>query len=162
LDLGSVNGGRIQLKTPALSSWCSSQLLQFGSEPVPRTSSRLADRTRCAYCSSMKAVIATLLLLFQLQPLAGSAVCLLSSDRASKQDCEMPEQHTATHSSLLESGSPTQGCALASACAARALAAPSFSDGQESLTPLRSSSVFPASATLDGVVSAPPFHPPRA
>jgi len=110
----------------------------------------------------MKTLVATLLLLFQLQPLAGSAVCLLSSDRPSEQECEMPEQRTATHSSVLESGSPTQGCALASACAARTLAAPSFADGQESITPLRSLSSLPVAATLDGVASAPPFHPPRA
>jgi len=109
----------------------------------------------------MKSLIATLLLLFQLQPLAGSAVCLLSSDGPSKQECEMPDQHTA-QGSLLETGSPTQGCALASACAASALAVPGLSEGQESVIPLHSAAATPAAFTLVGVASAPPFHPPRA
>lgn len=110
----------------------------------------------------MKTLVATLLLLFQLQPLAGSAVCLLSSDGPSQQECEMPEQRPAAHGSVLEAGSPTQGCALASVCAASALAVPSLSDGQESMVPLHSAAATPAAVTPDGVVSAPPFHPPRA
>lgn len=110
----------------------------------------------------MKPLVATLLLLFQLQPLWGSAACLLSSDRPSKEECEMQEQHGAAQGSLLESGSPTKGCTLASVCAASALAVPSLSEGQESITPLHSAAAIPAAVTLDGVASAPPFHPPRA
>lgn len=109
----------------------------------------------------MKTLVATLLLLFQLQPLAGSAVCLLSSD-GPKQECEMPEQRTAAHGSMFESGSPAQGCALASACAASALAVPSLSEGQESIIPLHLAAARPATVPLVSVASAPPFHPPRA
>jgi len=109
----------------------------------------------------MKTLVATILLLFQLQPVLGSAVCLLSSDRPSKQECEMPGQRTNPQASLLESGSATQGCALASACAASALAVPELSEGQESIIPLQSAAATPVAVTLDGVVSAPPFHPPR-
>lgn len=110
----------------------------------------------------MKTLVATLLLLFQLQPVFGSAVCLLSWDRPSKPECEMPEQRSSTQASLLESGSHTQGCALASACAASALAVPSLSEGQESIMPLQSAAATSPALTPDGVASAPPFHPPRA
>jgi hypothetical protein len=110
----------------------------------------------------MKTLVATFLLLFQLQPLAGSAACLLSSDRPSNEECEMPEQRTPAHSSLLESGSLPQGCALASICAASALAVPSLSEGQESVIPLHSAAATPIAVLLFGVASAPPFHPPRA
>ncbi len=108
----------------------------------------------------MKILAASLLLLFQLQPVLGSAVCLLSSDRPSNEECEMPDQHIA-QGSLLESGAPTQGCALASACAASALAVPGLAEGQESIIPLHSAAATPAAATLNGIASAPPFHPPR-
>jgi hypothetical protein len=110
----------------------------------------------------MKTLVATLLLLLQLQPLFGSAACLLSSDRPSKQECEMPEQRTPAQGSVLQSGSPSQGCALASVCATSALAVPSLSDGRESIIPLHSAAVIHAAVALTGVVSAPPFHPPRA
>jgi hypothetical protein len=110
----------------------------------------------------MKSLVATLLLLFQLQPLLGSAACLISSERPSKLECEMPEQHATPAGSVLQSGSPSQGCALAFACATSALTVPTFSEGQESSIPL--DSVLPSSIalTLTSVVSAPPFHPPRA
>ena len=109
----------------------------------------------------MKTLVATLLLLFQLQPVFGSAVCSLSSDRPSNEECEMPGQHAAK-GSLLKSGPLSQGCALASICAASAPAVPSLSEDQETTFPLRLAQATPAAVTLVGVVSAPPFHPPRA
>jgi hypothetical protein len=74
----------------------------------------------------------------------------------------MPEQRTAAHDTRLESGAPAQGCALASICAASALAIPSLSEGQESVIPLHSTAATPIAVPLFGVASAPPFHPPRA
>jgi hypothetical protein len=109
----------------------------------------------------MKPVVATLLLLFQLQPLAGSVACLFSSERADKQECEMPDQPGAPVASVLESASAGQECALALACARSALAVPSFSQGQESDIPLHSSAALVSAVTLKGVASSPPFHPPR-
>lgn len=73
----------------------------------------------------------------------------------------MPDQHIA-QGSRLEGGAPTQECALASACAASALAVPGLAEGRESIIPLHSTAAIPAVATLNGVASAPPFHPPRA
>ena len=110
----------------------------------------------------MKPLLATLLLLFQLQPLAGSVACLFAPDRADKQECEMPEQPAAPAASVLESASAGQGCGLALVCARSALAVPSFSEGQESVAPLHSAGVPRCVVTLTGVVSSPPFHPPRA
>ena len=112
----------------------------------------------------MKSLVATLLLLFQLQPLAGSVACLLSPERAGGQECEMtkPEQRTAPVSSVLQAGDPGQGCALALACATSAPAVPSLSGGQESIVPAHSATAVAVPVTLTGVASAPPFHPPRA
>ena len=110
----------------------------------------------------MKSLVATVLLLFQLQPVAGSAACLFSSEQASNPECEMPEQRAGAQGSLLQSGSPTQGCALAFVCARSAIAVPSLSDSQESILPLHSDTTTPATETFTDVVSVPPFHPPRA
>ena len=110
----------------------------------------------------MKPLIATLLLLFQLQPVVGSVACLFSPERADKQECEMPEQRAATTGSVVQSGSASQGCALAFVCARSAVAVPSFSDGQESIVPLHSAAAPKSAITLTGVASSPPFHPPRA
>lgn len=73
----------------------------------------------------------------------------------------MPEQHPA-QGSVLEGGSPIQGCALASICAASALAVPSLSEGQESVIPLHSAAATQPAVSIVSVASAPPFHPPRA
>jgi hypothetical protein len=110
----------------------------------------------------MKTLVATLLLLFQLQPLLGSAACLFSSDRPSQQECEMPAQPKPAHDSVLPSGSLNQGCALAFVCARTPLAIPSLSDAPESMLPLPSAAATPVAVALTDVVSAPPFHPPRA
>jgi hypothetical protein len=110
----------------------------------------------------MKSLVATLLLLFQLQPLAGSAACLFSPDRAGAQECEMPEQRAPAHASVLESGSQGQGCALAFVCATSALAVPSLSEGHESAIPLDNAGSTPAVQTLTSVASSSLFHPPRA
>lgn len=72
----------------------------------------------------------------------------------------MPDQHSA-QGSMLVSGAPTQGCALASACAASALAVPGLAEGRESIIPLHSAAATSAPATFNGVTSAPPFHPPK-
>ena len=110
----------------------------------------------------MKPLVGTLLLLFQLHPLAGSVACLFSPEGASQEECEMPEQRAAPAASVIESASAGEGCALALACARSALAVPSFSRGRESIVPLHSA-VAPSSAViLTGVASSPPFHPPRA
>jgi hypothetical protein len=110
----------------------------------------------------MKTTLATLLLLFQLQPLVGSAACALFSDRPSEETCEMPEQRPATPASELQSGAASQDCALGFVCARTTIAAPSFTGGEESTTPLHLAAASSLAGTLTGIASAPPFHPPKA
>jgi hypothetical protein len=89
----------------------------------------------------MKTVLAALLLLFQLQPFVGSAACALLSDRPTEQTCEMPEQRRTTPASEVQSGAASQGCALGFVCARTKFAAPSFTGGEESTTPLHLAAV---------------------
>lgn len=111
---------------------------------------------------TMYGLLAVVLLLFQLQPLVGSAACALFPDRPAEQACDMPEQRPAAPASALQSGSAGQGCALAFVCARSAIAAPSFTAGEQCTTSAALAAAPSAAPTLSGVVSAPPFHPPRA
>jgi hypothetical protein len=110
----------------------------------------------------MKTTLAALLLLFQLQPLVGSAACALFSDRPGEESCEMPEQRPVTPATELQSGAASQGCALGFVCARTTIAAPSFTGGEESTTPLHLAAASSPVGTLTGIASAPPFHPPKA
>lgn len=110
----------------------------------------------------MKTALATLLLLFQLQPLVGSAACARFSDRPSEATCEMPEQRPATPASELQSGAAGEGCALGFVCARTTIAAPSFTGGEESTTPFHLAAASSPAGTLTSIASAPPFHPPKA
>lgn len=110
----------------------------------------------------MKAVVALLLLLVQLQPLAGTALCLGFSDRAIQQQCEMPEHGTVPHSTLVPTDSPSPDCAIASVCSPSPLAVPSLTDDVVNTTPLPPEVVMTHIATLASIFSAPPFHPPKA
>jgi hypothetical protein len=110
----------------------------------------------------MKTALATLLLLFQLQPLVGSAACALFSDRPSEPTCEMPEQRPPAHASVLQGGSASPDCALGFVCARSTIAAPSFTGDEESTTPLHLAAAPSPAGTLTGIASAPPFHPPKA
>jgi hypothetical protein len=109
----------------------------------------------------MKTALTALLLLFQLQPVVGSAACALFSDRPAEQTCEMPEK-PATSASVLQSGSGGQECALASVCARSTIAAPSFTGEEESNTALHPAGAPSPAGTLTGIASPPPFHPPKA
>jgi hypothetical protein len=110
----------------------------------------------------MHALLAVVLLLFQLQPIVGSAACALFPDRPAQPACEMPEQRAATPASALQSVAAGQGCALAFVCARSTIAAPSFTAGEECTTAAPLAAAPSPARTLSGVVSAPPFHPPRA
>ena len=110
----------------------------------------------------MKSLLAAMLLLFQTQPLVGSAACALFADVPAKPTCEMPEQRPATPASELQSGTAGQGCALGFVCARTTIAAPSFTGSEGSTTPLHLAASPAPTGTLTGIVSAPPFHPPKA
>jgi len=110
----------------------------------------------------MKATFAALLLLLQLQPLLGTAACLGLSDRAREAECQMPEHGAMPQSTLAQTESPAPNCALASVCAPSPLAIVSLPENLESVIALHSESPIMPAATLFGISSAPPFHPPRA
>ena len=110
----------------------------------------------------MKATLAALLLLLQLQPLLGTAACLGLSDRASKAECEMSEHGAMPDSSVAQTESPAPNCALASVCAPSPLTIVSLPESLESVVAFYSQSPIMAAPALFGISSAPPFHPPRA
>jgi hypothetical protein len=111
----------------------------------------------------MKVWFAALLLFFQLQPVLGTAACLGLSKQGPQQECQMPEHGAAPHSTVAQTGSSTtSNCALASVCAPTPLAIISLPENIGSVTALHSEAPRIVSATLSGISSAPPFHPPRS
>jgi hypothetical protein len=109
----------------------------------------------------MKPLFAALVLLLQLQPLLGTAVCL-SSERAARPECEMPDHVAVPHRTVTPSEPPAPNCALASICAPSPLAIVSLPERVESLIAVQSEPPITAAHNLFGISSAPPFHPPRA
>jgi len=110
----------------------------------------------------MKAVLAAFLLLVQLQPLAGTALCLGFSDRASQTECEMPEHGAVPDSALAQSESALPTCALASVCSPSPLAVPSLTEDAVTTTALLPEVAITRTTALVSIFSAPPFHPPKA
>lgn len=110
----------------------------------------------------MKSVLAALVLLLQLQPLLGTAVCLSFSDGAAQSECEMPDNVAVPHSAVAHTESPAPNCALASVCVTSPLTIVSLPESFESVVAFYSQSPITAAPTLFGISSAPPFHPPRA
>jgi hypothetical protein len=110
----------------------------------------------------MKPLLAAVLLLFQLQPVAGTVACLGLSDRVSQPECEMPEHGAVPQSTVAQTEYPAPNCALATVCAPSPLTIVSLPENLESLVALHSEPPRMAAATLLGITSAPPFHPPRA
>ncbi|MEP7227152.1 MAG: hypothetical protein ABI785_07310 [Gemmatimonadales bacterium] len=111
----------------------------------------------------MRPLLAALLLVFQLQPLLGTAACLGLIKQPTQASCEMPE-HGIVPSQSLTGPAPlsTQSCAIASLCAPAPLAVPSFA-GLLETTLLLHNALGIAGTTLPlDVSSAPPFHPPKA
>jgi hypothetical protein len=110
----------------------------------------------------MKTVLATLLLLTQLQPLLGTAACLGLADRRSQEECQMPEHGAMPQGSSAQAPSPVPNCALSQACAPSPLAVVILPEKLENISALHSESPTLTVATLSSVSSAPPFHPPRS
>ena len=110
----------------------------------------------------MKAVFAVFLLLFQLQPVLGTVVCLGLSDRPAKQECKMPEHGQPQTMSVAVSGAAAQGCQLATICTPAPPAIPGLPNKFETSVPLYGSAATLAATLPLGISPAPPFHPPRA
>jgi hypothetical protein len=110
----------------------------------------------------MKALLATLLLLLQLQPALGTVVCLGLLRQPAQPACSMPEHDTALAHSVSRQAPPSsQSCAMAAVCAPAQLAVPGFAGQLESAVSLQTTPRIAGSSLPVGVASAPPFHPPR-
>jgi hypothetical protein len=109
----------------------------------------------------MKAIFATLLLLIQLQPVLGAAVCLgLTQPDAA--ECEMPEDGKAPSQNVPESATqPPQACPFAAVCAPVSPAIPGLSNEVEASVQMYLGVASIGSNTPVEVFSTPPFHPPR-
>jgi hypothetical protein len=110
----------------------------------------------------MKSLFAALLLLSQLQPLVGSAVCLSYSVNTAKQECEMPDHMAMPSHGVAEHQSPLPNCALSAVCAPSQLAIAGLPESSQSVMHLRAEPSMISTTTLFSIASAPPFHPPRA
>lgn len=109
----------------------------------------------------MKSVFATLLLLFQLQPVLGAAACLASS-QPNAVECEMPEEGNAPSQMPQSAAQPPQVCPFAAVCTAVSLAIPGLADLVETSVQMHPGVAPSGSNTPVEVFSTPPFHPPRA
>jgi hypothetical protein len=110
----------------------------------------------------MKSVLASLLLLVQLQPVLGTVACFGLSERAALQDCRMAEHGQAPASSFTAAGAATQSCELATLCMPAPLAIPGFSIGLETAVALHETAVSLTAPLPRDISPARPFHPPRA
>ena len=109
----------------------------------------------------MKALLATLLLLFQLQPVLGTVACLGLPDRAAQRECEMPDQGQmpTARIAVFEGQAPT--CQLAVLCTPSPLSIPGSSASLETAVPLLEAVGVLAAILPLGISPVPPFHPPR-
>jgi hypothetical protein len=110
----------------------------------------------------MKSVLASLLLLVQLQPVLGTVACFGLSERAALQECRMAEHGHAPTSGFTAAGATTHSCELATLCMPAPLAIPGFSSGLETAIVLHETAVSLTAPSPRDISPAPPFHPPRA
>ena len=110
----------------------------------------------------MKATLAAIMLLLQLQPLLGSVACLGVFERQANQACEMPDHGRTSTSSISQPGAAAQSCQLAAICAPASLAIPVVALGLESAAPpLHRLDALAVSLPHD-VSLTPPARPPSA
>src|SRR5437867_2182408 len=110
----------------------------------------------------MRSLFATLLLLFQLQPLLGAAACLGLVRQSAQQECKMPEHGKApTHSLAQTVPLSPQPCPMASACAPASLAVPAFAGQLVRVASLHPAPTITSDRSPADIFSASPFHPPR-
>ena len=111
----------------------------------------------------MRSLFAALLLLFQFQPVFGTAACLLAAKPAAEEECEMPEPRTSPAMTILAAEALTaHSCAFAWACASAVLAVPSIAAAAEYVELPSTEVASTRSSRLHDASPAPPFHPPKA
>jgi hypothetical protein len=111
----------------------------------------------------MRPLFAALLLLLQLQPVLGAAVCLGLVQQPTQASCDMPEHGSVPAQHYSESGPDTpENCAIASFCTPAPLAVPGFANLLETTSLPTSTLPISGHGQLPDVYTAPPFHPPKA
>jgi hypothetical protein len=111
----------------------------------------------------MRSLFAAFLLLFQFQPILGTAACLGLIKQPTQAQCEMPEHGTVPSQTLSESTPlSTPSCAIAVWCAPASPAVPSVAGLLESAIALHTTPVIAGPTLPLDIASAPPFHPPKA
>src|SRR4051812_18110741 len=111
----------------------------------------------------MKGIAAVILLLLQLQPVLGAGTCASLGRASVQRECSMPEHGLKPMSTVGEPSSPApQSCAFATLCAPAPLAIPEIGSQTAKSAALVSSVAVPLTAAPLDIVTAPPFHPPRA
>jgi hypothetical protein len=110
----------------------------------------------------MKSLLAALLLFIQFQPVLGTVVCVVGSERAARQECQMQDTQRPAAPHAVSNGMASQGCPLAGACLPALLAVPGISNRLEGAAPPYAAPVRLGAASPRDLSLTPPFHPPRA
>jgi len=108
----------------------------------------------------MRLVLA-LLLLLQLDPVMGAALCL-QREHAASEECAMPERTNPAERTLAPAGAPVEGgCSVAQLCAQPAPVISQIGEAFQLLSLVHRAPVpFDALSAPSGALP-PPFHPPR-
>ncbi len=107
----------------------------------------------------MRLVVAALLLLIQLRPLAGAVVCL--EQTTAREECAMPEHGLAVTNPSDGAQSMPAGCQGTALCSPAGMA---LAPTAVRLAPVHAPAAFAAGlepTRRSGPSLAPPFHPPR-
>jgi hypothetical protein len=107
--------------------------------------------------------LATLALLFQLQPLVGSAICFHDAEIA-KAECSMPHEERPADSSTLtaqSTGLPS-GCPSMAYCAPAPPTVPKLAEHFQITTLVHGALALIEPSMAPSESLTPPFHPPRA
>ncbi|MGH7629072.1 MAG: hypothetical protein ACREOF_06720 [Gemmatimonadales bacterium] len=107
----------------------------------------------------MRLVVALVLLLVQLRPLAGAAVCL--EQTMSSQECAMPEHGPALTEPTDEAPSGPAGCQTTALCSPAGVAVRQSAIAFGLVQAPIAFDVGLEPTHLSGPALVPPFHPPR-
>jgi hypothetical protein len=106
--------------------------------------------------------LAVVVLLLQLQPLAGSAICLHDAE-VGRAECAMPHQERAVGGTLSAPGAATPAeCSSMDYCAPSALSVVSLAEHFQIAWIVHRQPALSGRCLAPGDEPAPPLHPPRA
>lgn len=120
--------------------------------------SQVASPSDGSYDSAMKAALVVLLMLVQLRPVLGSAVCLHAAAHP-QQECQMPDHRTPGDRVLTESGQAPD-CTTGQACAPSTLSLPQLVQSLDLAVPADRAPAAVLSSLHPGDAVGPPLPPP--